>query len=341
MNAMDKAVTKRRLIAGGGAVCAAMLMAVPLSGYGLSTAADEWSVVEKSPDQIVQCVVAGQGAMTVQFPSSGSSPLSMDATLAPSSSEPGVSFVGNFAVRRVDSVSFNITGTGGQPSLSTRLKLVSGDYIWDRIGLNIAADGAGVASNNISFDLNDGWDTWAPGEDKAALWSNALANVETLELVVVKKGIPAAQSYTVSGFALNDSLGSNSLTPLEQALMDAFSVSSVGEVTPDQAQELAPNGNGMTLLTAILMEHSPGYFEQNFKLSAAATSGGLTVTWPCVNGQTYRVFRSTDLTAEGGGFTQAPGDSELIAQATGYGFYTDVDIVDGVQYFYKVQKVQE
>jgi hypothetical protein len=316
----------RKALAGLISVVAMVLWGAQ-SVCGVTTQADTWTTVDKVGN--ARSSEPAPGQIMVKF-SSSSVPQLASLTVVPGSSDADESFTGNYAAARVNSVSFSITAVGALPGNGTALILRSGDRTWNRYDL--AVEVGGTAANRVSLNRADGWQTQAEG-DLDALWASDLRKVDFIGIRVNRGGVPAGQEFTIADFALEGDRTVGALSPLEEALLEAFGVSSLADVTPAQAL-LDSDGDGMTDLNEILAENDSAYFAENlFKVSVVASEDGFTVQWACVAGETYTVLKAGSMR---GAFEAVSTPTK--ADETGYMSFTDVDIEDGMQYFYKVEQ---
>ena len=251
----------------------------------------------------------------------------------------GGAFVGDYIAAGVKSLTFKVTGDGHLPgSINVILKNKDG-RAWCNPNVQVSAE-AGVATvNTISFDRSAGWDrNERPSVDKDAMWAADLRNVAVIG-IRLSQGGAEAQSYTISDFMLVDQDGGTSgpgtLTPLEQALLDAFGVTDIAALS--DAQKLRDlDGDGMPDLVELRSEHETGFADSIFAAEIVEIeSDGITIKWPCVAGEIYTVLRSTSLFTV---FTPLAGALQLEATETGYMTHKDTSATGSGPYFYKVFK---
>ena len=136
--------------------------------------------------------------------------------------------------------------------------------------------------------------------------------------------------FTVSAFSLEGARDIGGLTPLEQALFDRFGEISVNDIGTGDALDDSDR-DGMSDLNEILAVHAPGYFADNlFKVKAEAAEGGMTISWSCLDGESYSVLRASAMDLE---FTPIFSGT---ADETGAMSYIDLDAETGNEYFYRV-----
>jgi len=299
------------------------------SARGVTIQADGWLLVDQYG--VAQTSAPSPGSITVRFPGAGAVPDSARVTLVPVLGSSGVSaFIGNYAAARVNSIAMKLTSNGATFSRGTRVVLRSGDREWKR-PLTVPSESGVPVSNRIGLSLTDGWELQS-GEvaDLGAAWAADLRKVDALEVAVVRSGVPGVQELTISEFGLEADRTIGSIAPLAAALLERFGVENLWDVTPEQASQDS-DGDGMTDLNEILAENDPAYYKNVlFKATVVEDRDGFTVRWPCVKGITYTVMRASSLRGVFVPVHTKPADH------TGYDAYTDVDIVAGAQYFYKV-----
>lgn len=248
---------------------------------------------------------------------------------------PGAALAGDFTAAGAHTLAFNITATN-TPLLSNQSNTMlylegPNGRIWERAGI---IDGAN--SFTLTNAAAGGWNcqTEAGTQQK---WLADLANVQGLYIQVANnKAMPSGipQTFTISNFrVLGTSVigGSAVLTPFEQALMDAFGVTRIVDVTEEQ-KTWDTDGDGMTDYDEILSEFVPGYFDLLFRARiVSVTESGVDVKWACIAGKTYKLLKSNSLTPKN--FTVVadglqPALGSGAGSTVGYMTHTDSEQVD-------------
>jgi hypothetical protein len=284
-------------------------------------------------------ITDASGAAEVTQPSPGEAVISFtagfgtpgDAVLQPSSTDPSRLFVGDYAAARVASIVFKLKAlnSGGLPD-RTHIEFLSGVNLWVSYNLSVLGTGQ-VTTNQISMDrAAGGWILWTDpslGADAAnAQWNRDVHNITSIKLCV-PKGFDQAKTYVVSDFALDGSQAVQAMTPLVGALIARFGVGTVEEISQEDAAYKSP-GELMTDLEKILAAYVPGY--ELLKLTEGGPDG-FTIYWNSEVGRQYSLLRAE--------MADGPYDTVLVDGATASGttmWYTDLDSVQGIQYFYKL-----
>ena len=332
-----------RMMAGVAAgLCGVLLSAVPGYGAQTSTQADEIPVAEGYGG--VTFTSGPNGSITVLFgeQSTREPPgLSCGVTAADVGVSDGA-FVGDYIKAGVRVLTFKITGDGHLPGSAMVVLKNKDGRAWCNRSVQVVAE-AGVATiNNISFERSAGWDrNERPNVDKDAMWLADLRNVGTIG-ITLSQGGTEAQSYTISDFMLVDLYGGTSrpgvLSPLEQALLDAFGVKDIALLTGAQlARDV--DGDGMPDIIEIRSEHETGFANTIFVAEILAVDEeGVTIRWPCVKDAEYTVFRAKSLFSQ---FSTVGGAVRLKATETGYMTYKDTTAAGAGPYFYRILKRAE
>ncbi|MCK5850545.1 MAG: hypothetical protein KAH23_06480 [Kiritimatiellae bacterium] len=319
-----------------------LALAVGLTGRLVAAEVDIVADIMTEADSYggVTFAEGADGSITVTFAeqsASGPPALSAGTVVA----DVGISsdtFVGDYIAAGVKGLRFSIVSDGHRPS-SAMLVLKNQDgRTWCNRNVVVSEEAGKVVVNNVLFERSAGWDRNERSTvDKDAMWLADLLNVGMIGIRLTQAGIEE-QSYTVSKFMLVDVDGMisvGSLMPLQDALLIAFGVSTVGAVSQEQAG-YDTDGDGMTDLTEIRSENDEGYANSIFIAEMLKPDkNGTTIQWACVKDAEYIVLRSTDLNQ---GFTLLDGSTWTKADETGFMTYTDATAVDGKSYFYMIRK---
>jgi len=284
------------------------------------------------------------GAITIQFGAqSANSPPSMScgATVADVGVSDGA-FVGDYHAAGVESLTFKIVGDGHVPGTIMAILRTNRGRTWYNSNVQVSATAGEETVNTVSFDRSAGWDrNERPSVDKDAMWAADLKDVAAVGVTLTQGGIQA-QSYTISHFMLLDRYGGTSgpgtLTPLEQALLDAFGVTDMAVLTEEQ-QLRDLDGDGMTDLVEIRSELEDGFADSIFAAEIVEIErDGVTIRWPCVAGEKYTVLRSDSLFSL---FAPLAGAIELEAAETGFMIHRDTATAGTGPYFYRIFKQKQ
>lgn len=316
----------------------AVLAMVGASALAASTGvpADAWS--EPSEDQYGQVGISStpEGATTVSFPARGAPPMPCVGTVV---AEPGglnEAFGGNYAASGVKSVKFVIASDSSKPSYAmVILRSSTSGRTW--LNRHVSVTAGGTATNQISFQRSQGWETDYPG-NQDSMWAADLESVDLIGISISQRGL-AAQSYTISQFQLHDSEGAITppavLTPLEQALKDRFGVTSVDQLSEAQ-KAVDLDDDGMADVDEIRSEKEAGYANKIFVAELMADDGeGILVKWACLKNSTYDLYRAESLTS---GFNVLASGTDLVAGETGFMTHRDFTATGQGPYFYKVHR---
>jgi hypothetical protein len=236
----------------------------------------------------------GNGA----FPPSG-------LTLATITMDPGVPssiLRGNYMSSDIHALQFEVIGSGFVPGTAlVEIRGASGRR-WQCNFADQLNDHSGLpAQVRIPLTVSAGWSTPWEGEPHA-LFAADIQHVTSCSVILIP-GQPArlsyqpAQSYTVQNMQLvSDSSVSplrSALSPLAQALTQRFGygIHDVGDLTPSM-QEVDLDLDSMKDYQEVLAEHDLAFASSLLQLRWGDLQGPLTVCWPAVRGQTYRLMAS-------------------------------------------------
>lgn len=323
----------RFLLVGG----VSLLLAGP-SARAATVGVEAFSAV-RTTEGDVAVTGTSDGKVTIAFGAQSASEPSMYyvCDLVLDSGTANAAFVGNYA--GVGGLSFRIKCESGRTpgGLVVVLKGATGRE-WYYRNTVTSPDPTVWVVNNIPLTREAGWDRNDWDEvDKDAMWAEDMLNVRSVKISICPSGT-AAQSYTVDDLKLQGAesfvAGTRVLTLLEAALLDAFGVTSVDALTPEQRAQSTLVA-GLRDVDVICSLYHLGYYAANvFAVEAAQAGEGIMVGWFALSGRTYSILRSTDLTQ---GFThivtvRAP----TFASGIGYTTYTDASATGTGPYFYKI-----
>ena len=294
---------------------ASVMLFAPRAMAVFTAIADSWS--ESTSGDIT--VVHSGGDVTVILANYGGWPSVAEARLTAHAT--GDLLVGDYLGAGASSVSFEATVVGNIGG-GTRVTIhgPSGRYWYNYTG---------TASGTISKDLSSPWAALGhPGTQVE--WEQDLADVAALG-VSVNRGDGFGQSYAITDFKLTSERAIGSLSPLEQALMDRFGVTSVSDINAADAL-VDTDGDGMTDLNEILAENDPEYYSEVLFLADVVdvTDTGVTLEWAVRAGGTYQIYKVDTLD---GGIKSIGG--QHTASETGYS--SSVEPYDGPGAFYWVK----
>ncbi len=297
------------------------------TAWSATTVSDNWTATSASDGVVVTFNVT---AVTASLPAVFGS--QKRVTLIPGSTDPSVTFVGNYKVAGASHIAFDLASNGPIDG-GTQVQLVAGEPSRKWLRRELV-----TGPNSISLvRASGGWILGSlgyEGADLDQLWAQDIENVTSLGLIASRSQAAAgSQDITVSNFSISSTRAIGAALTLEDRLMDRFGVSSVADLSDEQLAADS-DGDGMTDVNEILAENDPyGYFESLFKAEVVAVEkGSVTVKFACVKGLTYTIIRTTEV----GGATEYQG--VITAGDTGYATYTDTNPVEGANaYYYVIQ----
>mgnify|MGYP006299264917 FL=1 len=184
-------------------------------------------------------------------------------------------------------------------------------------------------------------DAWLPAKDALTeeIFGGDLQGVAGLAIGITP-GTSGAETYKIDNFMLvgaedaTFAAGTRQLSDFEVALLDAFGVTSVDDLTDAQRNQEDGIVDGMKDLDVLLSLYDSSYYAQHmFALEAAAAAPGVNVSWAAREGKSYRIYRSTDLVA---GFSEVTTIDVNDVDGVGLKTYNDLDATGAGPYFYKI-----
>ena len=283
-------------------------------------------------------VGASDGKVTIAFggQSADNPPSYYTCNLLVDGSTANAAFVGNYT--SVAGISFRIkSDTGLTPGgLVLILTGATGRNWYYRDAVVSPNRGVWVV-NNVALTRAAGWDRNDNGDvDKDAMWAQDMANVQSLTVSIVPSGT-AAQSYTIDALMLKDAstfaAGTSTLTLFEAALLDQFGVTSVDALTDAQKAQ-STLVSGLTDLSVIRGLNDANFYASSlFAVNTSVSGAGITVGWYGLEGKTYRIMRSANLTQ---GFTLLTSVKASGFTGLKYMTYVDESATGSGPYFYKI-----
>ncbi len=339
----DRTIARGKVFLGTVAWGIAVALLVGQTGYAALTGSEADSLPVSEQEGAVSYSPTDEG-LTVTFASQnpdavpGFSQLSIEAGVGVA----GGAFIGNYVASGVKGVQFKIKGDGHLPRGAYMVLKSANGREWYNRNVEVSAVADEWTVNNFAFTVEAGWDrNDRPGVDKAAMLESDLGNVAAIGIAIAPEGFEG-QSYTVAQLQLVDENGLLSppadLTPLEEALLARFGVTSADDLTSGQAAE-DTDGDGMSDLYEILSEYDPVFADSIFlaEIVDASEIEGTTVKWACVAGATYTVYRTGDLSSA---FGAVAAGTDLVAAETGYMTFTDGEATGDGPYFYRIMRTE-
>lgn len=281
------------------------------------------------------------GEITVTFPTQlPTSRLTYNAvTIVAGSSSADVAFRGDYIAAGYRSVAFKIQGltTVSVPvSLQLVLRSSVSGRVWRNSNVTASAVGGVLVANSVTFERSSGWTRNDTG-DLDVLWQEDLRSVEVIG-VRLAQPTREGMTYTISDFRLSGDVITppSELTPVEQALSDAFDgKTSVSQLT-DAEKSRDTDGDGMEDYVEVLSENDDEYANSIFAAEIVnITDEGILIRWPCVDLSRYTVMRATSLMSP---FEDLAGATALQATFTGYMTHLDTSALGAGPYFYKIRR---
>lgn len=291
----------------------------------------------------VSYAVEADGMITINF--AGQSPDSIPqftrASVAADQGVDGSSFHGNYRVAQIETVSF-LVRADAVPG-NARLVLRGGPdlRLWTR-SVEISPTSGDWAKVTVPMTLEGGWQR--NDTDLPAKWAEDLSDVAMIGIEIQRGGFEA-QSYSITGFVLNDPSGPGAaatLSEFESALWNRFGVVRIADLS-DAQRRMDSLGDGLADWERVLAEHDEEFARNLFQVRIAEVDeDGVLIEWIGIRGSTYTVVRM-DMSNVGAGLVELPGGigMDLPVAVTGRMTFKDTSATDGGNYAYAVRRNTE